>query len=403
MPLYRYVGRTRKGEIKRGTIESNSEKQALLELREKDIILRELKEVNSRIFLKKLLPRRKKVKIEHFVIYCRQFATLIRAGISVLDATRILIQQTESKQLKQTLKEVEADIITGKSYSEAVERQPDVFPSLFVHMVRAGEATGEFDNTLDQLANYYEKQNRLLKKVQSAMAYPTLLFFVILVVALLLLVTVIPSLSSSLTNMGIELPKITVIVMTISEWILQYWWIGFILIALCIGVFLYLYKNEKKFAYYFHVMLLKMPIFGKVLQKTAIARMTQTLASLFAGSVPVLQSLSIVKKVVGNPVMGEVLNEARKSLEQGKPLSEPLKKSWVFPPFVSHMTAIGEQTGQLDEMLGKIAEFYEEDVDRTIDTLKSLIEPILILFLAVVVGIIVISILIPMFSMYTEL
>lgn len=403
MPLYRYVGRTRKGEIKRGTIESNSEKQALLELREKDIILRELKEVNSRIFLKKLLPRRKKVKIEHFVIYCRQFATLIRAGISVLDATRILIQQTESKQLKQTLKEVEADIITGKSYSEAVERQPDVFPSLFVHMVRAGEATGEFDNTLDQLANYYEKQNRLQKKVQSAMAYPTLLFFVILVVALLLLVTVIPSLSSSLTNMGIELPKITVIVMTISEWILQYWWIGFILIALCIGVFLYLYKNEKKFAYYFHVMLLKMPIFGKVLQKTAIARMTQTLASLFAGSIPVLQSLSIVKKVVGNPVMGEVLNEARKSLEQGKPLSEPLKKSWVFPPFVSHMTAIGEQTGQLDEMLGKIAEFYEEDVDRTIDTLKSLIEPILILFLAVVVGIIVISILIPMFSMYTEL
>lgn len=403
MPLYRYVGRTRKGEIKRGTIESNSEKQALLELREKDIILRELKEVNSRIFLKKLLPRRKKVKIEHFVIYCRQFATLIRAGISVLDATRILIQQTESKQLKQTLKEVEADIITGKSYSEAVERQPDVFPSLFVHMVRAGEATGEFDNTLDQLANYYEKQNRLQKKVQSAMAYPTLLFFVILVVALLLLVTVIPSLSSSLTNMGIELPKITVIVMTISEWILQYWWIGFILIALCIGVFLYLYKNEKKFAYYFHVMLLKMPIFGKVLQKTAIARMTQTLASLFAGSIPVLQSLSIVEKVVGNPVMGEVLNEARKSLEQGKPLSEPLKKSWVFPPFVSHMTAIGEQTGQLDEMLGKIAEFYEEDVDRTIDTLKSLIEPILILFLAVVVGIIVISILIPMFSMYTEL
>lgn len=403
MPLYRYVGRTRKGEIKRGTIESNSEKQALLELREKDIILRELKEVNSRIFLKKLLPRRKKVKIEHFVIYCRQFATLIRAGISVLDATKILIQQTESKQLKQTLKEVEADIITGKSYSEAVERQPDVFPSLFVHMVRAGEATGEFDNTLDQLANYYEKQNRLQKKVQSAMAYPTLLFFVIIVVALLLLVTVIPSLSSSLTNMGIELPKITVIVMTISEWILQYWWIGFILIALCIGVFLYLYKNEKKFAYYFHVMLLKMPIFGKVLQKTAIARMTQTLASLFAGSIPVLQSLSIVKKVVGNPVMGEVLNEARKSLEQGKPLSEPLKKSWVFPPFVSHMTAIGEQTGQLDEMLGKIAEFYEEDVDRTIDTLKSLIEPILILFLAVVVGIIVISILIPMFSMYTEL
>lgn len=403
MPLYRYVGRTRKGEIKRGTIESNSEKQALLELREKDIILRELKEVKSRIFLKKLLPRRKKVKIEHFVIYCRQFATLIRAGISVLDATRILIQQTESKQLKQTLKEVEADIITGKSYSEAVERQPDVFPSLFVHMVRAGEATGEFDNTLDQLANYYEKQNRLQKKVQSAMAYPTLLFFVILVVALLLLVTVIPSLSSSLTNMGIELPKITVIVMTISEWILQYWWIGFILIALCIGVFLYLYKNEKKFAYYFHVMLLKMPIFGKVLQKTAIARMTQTLASLFAGSIPVLQSLSIVEKVVGNPVMGEVLNEARKSLEQGKPLSEPLKKSWVFPPFVSHMTAIGEQTGQLDEMLGKIAEFYEEDVDRTIDTLKSLIEPILILFLAVVVGIIVISILIPMFSMYTEL
>lgn len=403
MPVYKYVGRTRKGNIKKGTIERPSKAQAIAALREKGLRPREMKETKATIFNRDISIGTDRVKYEDFVIYCRQFATLIRAGISIVEATKILSQQTESKGLKKTLFQVEADIREGHSFSEAADRHPKIFPPLFVNMFRAGEMTGNVDETLDKLANYFEKQNNLRKKVQSTLAYPIVLSIVIIAVVTFLMVYIVPQLTATFDNLGAELPMITKFVLAVSDLIQQWWWIGLLILTIVSILFVYFYKNNKQVNYYTHHVLLKFPVFGKLLQKSAIANMTRTLSSLFSSSVPILHSLTIVEKVVGNPVIAKVILESKDSLEEGKPLSEPLKKSWVFPPLVTNMIAIGEETGQLDYMLSKVADFYEEDVDRTVDTLKSLIEPVMIIILAAVVGIIVIAIMVPMFSVYMEM
>lgn len=403
MPVYKYTGRTRKGHLKRGTIESGSRREAIQDLKKKGISLREIKETKATIFNKELSLGRKSVKNRDFVIYCRQFATLIRAGVSIVEATHILTAQTESKVLQSALEKVENDIREGHSYSDAAKKHPSVFPPLFINMIRAGEMTGNLDETLDRLAMYYEKQYKLKKKVQSTMTYPIILLVLIIGVVIFMMLSIVPNFVSMFEQFDGELPTITKMVVSMSEVIQSSWWILLIGVTIFTVIFTYLFKNNDSLRYQTHVALLKIPIFGKVLQKSAIARMTRTLSSLFSSSVPILQALSIVEKVVDNPVIGKVVRDARVNLEQGSPLSEPLEKSWVFPPLVSQMTAIGEQTGSLDYMLEKIADFYEDDVDRTVDSLQSLIEPLMIVILAVVVGFIVLSIMIPMFTVFTEM
>ena len=403
MLMYKYVGRTKKGSLKRGTIEGTSRNDAIQKLRDQGVSPREITETKPTIFNKDLAIGGTTVKNEHFVIYCRQFATLIRAGVTIVEATNILANQTESKGLKKVLAEVEHDIKGGIAFSDAVEKHPKAFPTLFANMIRAGEMTGNLDDTLDRLATYFEKQHSLKKKIQSTLAYPSILSVLIVGVVIFLLIVIIPQFEGIYDSFGGELPAITKFVLNISEMMQKFWWIGFIIVLLLIGIFIFNYKTSKQFNYVVNVTVLKMPIFGKLLQKAAIARMTRTLSSLFSSAVPILDALGIVAKVVNNPVISRVVLEARGSLESGGTLSEPLAAHWVFPPLVHQMTAIGEQTGTLDYMLEKIADFYEEDVDRTVDTLKSLIEPIMIVLLAFVVGFIVLSIMIPMFTVFTEI
>lgn len=403
MLYFKYVGRTERGFLKRGTIQSKSRNQAIIDLRAKGIQPREVTETKPTIFNKDISIGFNSVKQQDFIIYCRQFATLIRAGISILDATNILAHQTDSKGLSKVLQEVEDEIREGRSFSDAIAHHPKVFPPIFIHMIQAGEMTGNLDDTLDRLATYFEKQYNLKKKIQSTLAYPVILVFVIIAVVIFLMLSIIPNFTSMFEQFGSELPVITQWVVNMSNFIRESWWIALLCVVGIIGTFTYFFKQNKSFHYSVHAALLKTPIFGSLLQKAAIARMTRTLSSLFSSSVPILQSLGIVEKVVGNPVIGKVILEARDNLESGNSLSEPLKQSWVFPPLVAHMTAIGEETGSLDFMLEKIADFYEEDVDRTVDTLQSLIEPIMIIALAVVVGFIVLSIMIPMLSIFTEI
>ncbi len=401
MVVFKYNGRTVEGKIKKGIIDAPNKQAAITKLRLDGVNPRELQESNS--ILHKELSLGEKVKNEDFVVYCRQFATLIRAGISIIEATRILAEQTPSKSLKKGLREVEEDVRTGLTFSEATAKSPKIFPSLFVNMIRAGEVTGNLDEALDRLAFSYEKQFKLKKKVQSTMAYPIILLFMTIIVAAFLMLTIVPQFVTMFDEMGAELPLITKVVMSFSEFLQSFWYILLILIVGVVAAFGYFYKNNTQFNYSVNLVLLKMPIFGKLLQKSAIARMTRTLSSLFSSAVPVLQALTIVEKVIGNPVVSRVVKEAKVSLEQGSTLSAPLEKSWIFPPLVTQMTAIGEQTGSLDYMLEKIAIFYEDDVDRTVDTLKSLIEPLMIVFLAAVVGTIVMAIMVPMFSMYEQI
>lgn len=401
MVIFKYSGRSAQGSLKKGSIDATNKQSAIVKLRAQGINPRELEESNS--ILHKELTLGGKVKNEHFVIYCRQFATLIRAGVSILESTKILSEQTSSKPLKKGLMDVEEDVRSGLSFSNAAAKYPKVFPALFVNMIRAGEATGNLDESLERLAFSYEKQFNLKKKVQSTMAYPIILLVMTVFVAGFLMLTIVPQFVTMFEEMGAELPLITKLVMGLSNSLQSSWYIFLgILLILVIG-FNLLYTKNKSFNYSFNVLLLRIPVFGKLLQKSAIARMTRTLASLFSSSVPILQALTIVENVIGNPVVAKVVRESRSSLESGSTLSAPLEKSWIFPPLVTQMTAIGESTGSLDYMLEKIADFYEDDVDRTVDTLKSLIEPLMIVFLAAVVGTIVMAIMVPMFSMYEQI
>lgn len=401
MTVYKYVGRTSKGQMKKGTVDAVNKNEAMQKLREKGISPREINEATGLMYMEINLGG-SSVKQEDFVIYCRQFATLIRAGVSVVQSTNILAKQTESKALQKALTQIEEDIRSGIAYSEAAKKHPKIFPPLFINLVRAGEATGNLDSSLDRLANNFEKQYGIKKKVQSTMAYPLVLLGITILVVIFLMVSIIPSFTGMFADMGAELPGITKFMMGFSDAIVNWWWIFLLVIGIAVFSFIYLLKNNKDFRFQTHVFLLKMPGFGKLLQKSAISQMSRTLASLVGSSVPILQSLSIVEKVVNNPVLGKVIIEAREALQNGNRLSEPFSKSWVIPPLVTQMISIGEETGSLDYMLSKIADFYEAEVDRAVDTLKSLIEPIMIVFLAVIVGTVVLSIIVPMFSIFQQ-
>lgn len=401
MAIYKYVGRTRTGKMKRGTVDAVNKTQAVAKLREQGIRPREIEEAKG--WLYKEIHIGTPVKPEHFLVFCRQFATLIRAGVTVVESTTILAKQTESKALSKLLVAVEEDIRKGNPFSTAAAKYPKVFPSLFINMVRAGEASGNLDGTLDRLATYYEKQYDLKKKVQSSLAYPLTVLVVIVAVTVFIMLVVVPSFTDLFAQFGGELPAITQFVIGVSEGIKRWWWAGIAGVLLFFVLFLFFLNSSYAFRYGVHSMLLKMPVFGKLIQKAAIARMSRTLSSLYGSSVPILESLSIVERVVENPVIGKVIGEARKSLERGNRLSQPFQESWVIPPLVTHMVAIGEETGTLDFMLTKIADFYEAEVDRTADGLKALIEPILIILLAGVVSIIILSVMVPMFTLFRQM
>lgn len=401
MTVFKYSGRSKAGAVKKGTIQATNKNTAIAMLREQGINPRHIEE--SKSLLHKDLNIGGAVKNQDFVIYCRQFATLIRAGISIVEATNILARQSTNKTLKKALESVEEDVRTGTAFSQAVAKHPKVFPDLFVNMMKSGEATGNIDETLERLANTYEKQFRIKKKVQSTLTYPAILLMITIGVVFFLLIYIVPTFVSTFDEMGAELPLITVITVAISDWLTKFWWLVIALVLAVVVGFNMLYKSNKQFHYMVHYTLLRLPVFGPLLQKTAISRLTRTLSSLFSSAVPILQAITISERVSGNPVISEVMIEARSSLEKGSTLTEPLEKSWLFPPLVTSMTQIGESTGSLDYMLEKIANFYEEEVDRAVDTLKSLIEPMMILFLAVIVGFIVAAIMMPMFSLYEQM
>jgi len=401
LTVFRYSGRTKTGAQKKGTIDATNKKVALEKLRAQGINARELEA--SKSILHKDLNIGGKVKHQDFVIYCRQYATLIRAGVSIVEATHILGTQTKSKALKKALEQVEEDIRGGTAFSDAAAKHPKVFPLMFVNMMRSGEATGNIDETLERLAKTLEKQFNIKKKVQSTLTYPAVLSVLTIVVGMGLMIFIVPTFMATFESMDVEMPLLTVIVVSVSDWLIKYWYIAIGIALLLVLLVRFFYKNNKIFHYNVNYALLRLPAFGILLQKNVIARITRTLSSLFSSGVPILEALTMVEKVAGNPVVGKVVLEARDNLEKGGTLSEPLEKSWLFPPLVTQMTSIGEKTGSLDYMLEKIADFYEDEVDRSVDTLKSLIEPIMILVLAGVVGVIVASIFLPMFKLYENM
>ncbi|WP_078379520.1 type II secretion system F family protein [Sutcliffiella halmapala] len=400
MPKFKYVGRDRNGK-REGSIISTSRREAFIKLKEEGIRVLHMDEVPESIFTKDITIGNP-VKLQDFVVYLRQFSTLIRAGVPVVEATNVLANQTESKALKRALLDVEGDLRQGNSLSFATAKYPKIFSTMFINMIKAGEASGALDETLDRIATQYEKQHETKQKIISALIYPAVLGVIAIAVIIFLLVGVVPTFVSMFADFGAQLPFITRFVLGSSEWMQSYWW-------LVLGLFAFLFvgisivRKQKNSKYYLDYFLLKLPIFGKLLQKASIARLTRTLSSLLSSSVPILQAIAIVEKIADNEVIAKVLANARGSLEKGESLTTPMKAHWAFPPLVTQMISIGESTGSLDVMLDKIAEFYEKEVDNATDRLKSLIEPIMIVLLATIVGTIVTAILVPMFDIFNHI
>ncbi|MGF6948244.1 type IV pilus assembly protein PilC [Neobacillus sp. B4I6] len=399
MARFKYAGRDRKGK-RQGTVNAASKREAMEKLKEEGIRVIEMTQVPETLMTKDLTIGTP-VKLQDFVIYLRQFSTLIKAGVTVVDATAILALQTESKALKKALLDVEQEMREGNPLSEAVAKHKKIFNQMFINLVKAGEISGNLDETLDRLAEHFEKQHYTRQKIVSALSYPIAVGIIAIIVVIFLLVAVVPTFVSMFDDMGGELPAITKFVLSASDFMQSFWWIVILMIFAIVFLITYLKKNNQT-KYYFDFFILKMPIFGNLLQKAALARMMRTLSSLFSSSVPILQAMSIVEKVVENEVLAKVIRESRDSLEKGRSMTDPMQRHWAFPPLVTQMIAIGEETGALDAMLSKIAEFYEKEVENGTDRLKSLIEPIMIVFLAGLVGTIVTSIMVPMFSMFDQ-
>lgn len=397
MARFKYTGRDRKGK-RTGTLNAESKRDAIDKLREDGIRVLEMTEIPETALTKEI-SFGNPVRLQHMVIYLRQFATLIKAGVTLVDATGILAEQTESKGLKKALIDIESELKTGKPFSDSAQKHKKVFPPMFINLVKAGEAGGNMEETLERLAIFFEKQHQTRQKVKSALSYPTVIGIIAIAVVIFLLTSVVPTFVSMFDDMGAELPAVTKFVLNASEFMQKFWWLVILIfIAFAFG-FISLRQNPKT-RYYLDYAALRMPIFGKMQQKAALARLTRTLSSLFASGVPILQALAVCEKVVENDVIAKVIRASRDELEKGKSMTGPMKEHWAFPPLVTQMIAIGEGTGALDAMLTKVAIFYEQEVENTAEQLKALIEPLMIVFLAGIVGVIVLSIMMPMFDMF---
>ena len=399
MAVFQYEGRDKTGKKKAGKINAENRKEALVTLRETGVAVIRIDELKGLLYKEISIGGKKKVKNRDFTIYLRQFATLLKAGISVVEANKILAEQTSNKILKKTLADLIHNLEAGRPYSDGAEKHPHVFPPLFINMMRAGEAGGNMDEILERMAVYFEKQYIASRKVKSALAYPASVGGITIIIIIFLLSTVVPTFANMFASFGGDLPLITKIVMKLGDIMKQVWWV-FVLLAIGLYFGIVYIRSNHKTKYYFDYAMLKMPVIGKLLVKSQMALLTRTLSSLFSSSVPVLQSLTIVERVLGNEVISQVLKKSEDSIQQGQSITVPMEKHWAFPPMVTQMIAIGEKSGALDSMLEKVADFYEMEVDTATDQIKSLMEPMLIIFLAVAVGGIVLAIAVPMFSIF---
>ena len=397
MPIYRWEGKTAKGAIKKGEMEAPSEAAIRIHLRQQSIIPTKIaskrKEINISLpFLKK------KVNQRSVAIFTRQLATMIDAGLPLVQSLEVLSSQQDSKVFKDIIRGIREDVEGGSTFAGALKKHPAAFNELYTNLVVAGEEGGILDTILNRLAAYIEKAEALKKKVKSALIYPATIVTVAVFVVMILMIFVIPVFETMFKSAGQSLPLPTVIVLTISKMIKKY--IIILVPALILFFFLFkrYYKTENGRAVVDRL-LLRSPVFGPLFRKIAVARFSRTLGTLVSSGVPILDGLTIVSRTAGNRAIEIAIMNARASIREGETIAEPLGRSSLFPPMVIQMIAVGESTGALDTMLSKIAEFYEDEVDVAVSNLTSLLEPLLMIFLGVVIGGVVIAMYLPIFNM----
>jgi len=396
--VYQWSGKTTKGIVETGEITAGTKEEVIAQLRRKNIIPTTIVEKPKKI---RAFGLGGKVKDKDIVVFTRQFSTMIDAGLPLVQALDVLSTQVENKSFSRTLQQVKVDVEAGSTYADALKKHPRVFNELYVNMVAAGEAGGILDTILNRLAAYIEKAMKLKKKVKGAMVYPLVVSTIAVLVIAVIMIWVVPTFSKMFAQMGGTLPLPTRIVMNTSNFVAG---IGGLMIVGAIVVIAVVFtqiRRSYKGRRIIDKIFLKLPIFGPLINKVAVAKFTRTLGTLVSSGVPILDGLEITAKTSGNTIVEDAIMEVRKGVVAGKTLAEPITKAKVFPPMVTHMIAVGESTGALDAMLAKIADFYDDEVDAAVSNLTAMMEPLLMVFLGTAVGFIVIAMYLPIFKLIT--
>jgi len=400
MPTFRYSARTGAGDSVTGTVSAGNQAEALGQLRAQDLTVISLREELRRrefpLFGRGKL--RARVSTDEMVVFTRQLSTMISAGIPLLEALEILAEQVENQGFSRVISQCVEKVRAGSDLSAALVDHPGVFPSIYVNMIRAGEASGQLDEILNRLAEYQEAAARLRREIKAAMTYPTISLTLIIFIAMFLMLFIVPKFKEIYDGLDVEIPMLTQVMMNTALYMRAHFWPLF-LGVLALVVALVLYTRTEVGGRQWDWLKLKLPVFGPLFRKVALSRFSRTFATLIRSGVPILGALDIVAGTAGNRIVAEAVTNARESVRQGESLAQPLSESPVFPPMVTRMIAIGERSGALEQLLMKISQFYDEQVQATVESLTSLIEPLMIAIMGVIVGSIVLSVFLPIFKL----
>ena len=397
MPGFNYTAINRNGKRVRSSLDASSIETAKSSLRGAGYTILDIKEqttLNRDIEI----PFLGNPKAKDMAVFCRQFVSILRAGVSVASVLAMLGQQTSNKKLRAAIREMQADVEKGESLASSMRRHPKIFPAILVNMVAAGEASGNLEESFRQMELYFERSKRTKSKVTSAMIYPCVLIVVMIVVLIVMMTKIIPNFLKTFEDMDAELPKITLGVMAVCEWFKSWWWVPLlVLVALIVGGVLFHRTDKGK--HFFGWLARKTPVVGNLTVKTACATFCRTMEVLIGSGLTLTDSMDLAASNMGNIYYLEAIRDARALVAEGTPLRESLVRTGIFPPMVSNLVGVGEETGDLQSMMGKVADYYDEEVDEATKKLLNLMEPAIIIVMAVFVVIIVLAIYLPMINM----
>lgn len=394
MAQYNYKAMDRNGKPKKGVVEANNEDKAKERLKSEGLIVQEIKEQGA--------ARKgggKKVKDKDLAVFCKQFVSVLNAGVTVITALEMMGEQLENKTLQAALREAQAYVQKGGTLADAFKINPKVFPPIMVNMVAAGEMSGNLEVCFERLTTHFENSNALKSKVKSAMTYPIVILVIVIAVVIVLLMTVIPQFAQMFSDLGSELPAATQMLINFSEFLQHKWYIVLLIVVAVIAAFKFVGKTDAGSLLYAKIGL-KFPLFGQLNIKSAAATFSRTLSTLMASGIPLIDSVEQVAKMMNNRIIRDGLMDARNQVAKGVPLSKPIRDMEIFPNMLPQMIRIGEETGNIEEMIDKVADYYEMEVNAATDGLTAMLEPMIIVVMGVVVGGIVLCIYSPMLNMY---
>ena len=401
MPGFSYVAVDKRGKEKRGSLEAETRERALEQLKAEGLIpvsVREQGALNKEIDF----SIGKKVKPRDLSVFCRQFVSITQAGVPMKEALQMLSEQTENKWLKRAISEVLLNVEKGNTLADSMRRQPDIFPPMLVNMVEAGEQSGSLEMAFSRMAVHFEKEAKLKATIKKATIYPIILVIAAIGVIAVMLLFVIPIFIDMFADLDIEMPAITMFVMNSSKWMTSHWYVLLAIIVGVVAAYKLIYRTTQGRLTIDRIKM-KMPLFGKLTVKTACSQFARTMSTLLMSGISTIDALETTSKIVNNIHYTNAMLKAREEVMKGVPLSEPLEASGIFPPMVYHMTGIGEETGNVEEMLEKMADYYDEEVEMTTQSVLAAMEPIIILFMALIIGTLVIAVISPIASMYNGL